>query len=126
MLVEIVLLPLTGELTEVARARAWARDNCAGAGADQLADIMAVVDELTSNALRHAVPPYALRLLRSPGYLRVEVDDGSPELVRARAPSTTGGRGLHLVEALTRDWGQVGHAGGKTVWAEPIVDTVAR
>jgi anti-sigma regulatory factor (Ser/Thr protein kinase) len=92
--VEIVLLPLTGELTELARARAWARESCSGTGADQIADIMSVVDELTSNAFRHAVPPYALRLLRSPGYLRIEVDDGSLQLVRARAPSTTGGRGL--------------------------------
>jgi signal transduction histidine kinase len=38
-------------------------------------DVVTVVDELTSNALRHGEPPRQVRLLRRLNWLCVEVDD---------------------------------------------------
>jgi two-component sensor histidine kinase len=112
------VLVITGELTELARVRRWARDVLAGLGEDTLIDALAVVDELTSNALRHAKAPFRVSLRRTDGSLRVEVADGSTEPAAPRTPSQDGGRGLLLVDAYTRGWGQETHPDGKIVWAE--------
>ncbi|MDT8915248.1 ATP-binding protein [Amycolatopsis sp. PS_44_ISF1] len=100
------------------RVRSWVRANLADVDGDALSDAVQVVDELTTNALSHGSPPQRLRLLRRPGRVRVEVDDSGPAQARPREPSTTGGRGLLLVAAISDDWGQYATPTGKTVWAE--------
>jgi two-component sensor histidine kinase len=112
------VLVITGELTELARVRRWARQVLADVDEDVLFDALAVVDELTSNALRHSSSPYRVGLRRRNGTLHVEVADGSTKPATPRTPSEDGGRGLLLVAAYSLGWGQQTHPDGKIVWAE--------
>jgi len=112
------VLVITGELTELARVRRWARQVLADVDEDVRFDALAVVDELTSNALRHSSSPYRVGLRRENGTLRVEVADGSTKPATPRTPGEDGGRGLPLVEAYSLGWGQESHPDGKLVWAE--------
>ncbi|MEU3489695.1 SpoIIE family protein phosphatase [Streptomyces massasporeus] len=78
-----------------------------------------VVSELVTNAIRHAEPPFQLRLIHD-STLICEVSDGgntAPHLRRARTYDE-GGRGLLLVAQLTERWGTRQSAVGKTIWAE--------
>jgi anti-sigma regulatory factor (Ser/Thr protein kinase) len=112
------VLVIAGELTELSRVRQWARMFLGDLDQDVSIDALAVVDELTSNALRHGEAPYRVRLHRTPGRLRVEVADGSTVPAAPRSPDADGGRGLPLVQAYSLGWGQEPHGGGKVVWAE--------
>lgn len=113
------------DLRELARVRGWARAMLPDLTADLLTDVVMVLDELVSNALRHARPPVRVRLRRRPGRLRIEIDDGSAIPATRRTPGSDGGRGMALVEKCTAAWGQLRHGSGKTVWAELSLD-VAR
>lgn len=116
-------LGISAELTELARVRAWVRSVLHGFPATVVTTAIMVVDELTSNALRHGQAPYQVRLLPGAAKLRIEVDDGSGESARRRAPSDRGGRGLLLVERCAAAWGQLRRPDGKTLWAElPTTD----
>jgi hypothetical protein len=112
------VLVISDELTELARVRRWARQVLADVDEDVLVDALAVIDELTSNALRYSRPPYRVGLRRGNGTLRVEVADGSTDPATPRPPSVDGGRGLLLVAAYSLGWGQKTHPDGKIVWAE--------
>lgn len=115
------VLALNGELTELRRVRQWARTVLTDLGdvlADAHADVVSVIDELTSNALRHGRAPFRVCLRRNGNRLRIEVSDGSRERAVRRVPDDHGGRGLLLVEALSLDWGQELRPDGKIVWAE--------
>ncbi|RZU17947.1 SpoIIE family protein phosphatase [Streptomyces sp. BK239] len=78
-----------------------------------------VVSELVTNAIRYAVGPIRLRLIRGRA-LVCEVHDGGATAPRLRHPRTTdeGGRGLLLVSQLTRRWGTRFTPEGKIIWAE--------
>jgi anti-sigma regulatory factor (Ser/Thr protein kinase) len=104
-----------------ALVREWAQDLLAGLEPESLADAVLVLDELVSNALRHGRTPAWVRLVRETGRLRFEVTDASPRPARPRPPDIEGGRGLMMVDACSRRWGQWQHDGGKTVWAELAV-----
>lgn len=105
---------------------------------DQAADVALMTSELVSNAVkatgfadrqpkswevtaRHVI---ALQLRVLDGSLFIEVWDRSP-LVPVKQEVTAdaeGGRGLHLVEALAKDWGIYRPpAGGKIVWARVLL-----
>lgn len=80
-----------------------------------------LVSELAANVALHARTRFTVRLQPLPGGgARLEVSDGSPRVPRTRrfGEEATTGRGLHLVEDLSRAWGVETHDGGKTVWAE--------
>ena len=87
-----------------------------------------VVAELAANAVTHgrvAGRDFELRLALDPdaGVLRIEVSDARGEARPATAPAppaddAESGRGLLLVQALTRAWGVSSRDVGKTVWAE--------
>jgi signal transduction histidine kinase len=111
-------LGITAELTELARVRHWVRSVLGGFPAHVVSTAVMVVDELTSNALRHGRAPYHVRLLPGAAKLRIEVDDGAGEPARRRLPSDHGGRGLLLVERCAAAWGQLRRPSGKTLWAE--------
>ena len=79
------------------------------------------VSELVGNAVRHGSPgDLRLRLSMTARRLRLEVCDSAstqPALRRV-ADGDEGGRGLHLVAAVSARWGVRREAVGKTVWAE--------
>jgi hypothetical protein len=79
------------------------------------------VSELACNAVIHAKTLFTVTLeeLDAGGY-RLGVTDASPRLPQPRhygAESTTG-RGLRLVEQMSRGWGVETTEASKTVWAE--------
>ncbi len=89
-----------------------------------LDDLLLIVTELISNALRHAdaMPSgdIGVNWLIDAGSITVSVTDGGgnqlPHTVDA-APDATSGRGMAIVAALADDWG-IRHAEGVvTVWA---------
>ncbi|UOZ10674.1 alpha/beta fold hydrolase [Amycolatopsis sp. WQ 127309] len=114
----VIALEVADDLRELATVRTWAARVVQDLPEDQRLDVLTVVGELTSNALRHGEPPRQIRLLRKPGWLCVEVDDTCLDSACPRPPSTTGGHGLTLVAAISASWGQRQRATGKTVWAE--------
>jgi serine/threonine-protein kinase RsbW len=87
-------------------------------------DLTAIVtSELVTNAAVHGEEPIDLRVRLSRDTVSVEVtdahqsDDGLEAL--EPTPTETRGRGLTIVQSLTRRWGVVQHPDdGKTVWAE--------
>lgn len=80
-----------------------------------------VVSELVTNAVIHANTSVTVGLSLLPeGGARIEVGDASswPPTPRQVAMDQPGGRGLVLVDGLSRDWGVIPSEEGKTVWAE--------
>lgn len=81
------------------------------------------VSELVTNAIRATGPDSPVRLwLRSDGaQLLAEVWDDSDWLPvpQEQDPDATSGRGLLLVEAVSKNWGSfaLGPSAGKIVWA---------
>jgi anti-sigma regulatory factor (Ser/Thr protein kinase) len=83
-------------------------------------DAMVVASELTDNMVSHARSDGWLRLELRPQVLTVAVADTDPRPPRLRVPGhrAGGGRGLVLVDKLSRTWGTAAQvAGGKVVWA---------
>ena len=92
-------------------------------------DIVIVVSELVTNALRHALPgagdtrlrrPIQLGLLQLGPCVLCAVADPSQAVPAPRIPGTLGetGRGLHIICALSDQWGCTTPSDtGKAVWA---------
>lgn len=81
------------------------------------------LSEVVTNALVHAGTPVDLAVRYDPGrpgWLRVEVTDGSAQLPRpARLPRGAGtGRGLALLDRTVDRWGAERTGAGKVVWFE--------
>jgi serine/threonine-protein kinase RsbW len=76
---------------------------------DVLGDARLLISELVSNCVRHAG-------LATDGVVRIGAD-GTAGTVAARPPTSQGGYGLHLVEALAHRWG-VTREGFTRVWVE--------
>lgn len=83
-------------------------------------DIELVVSELSTNAMVHAATSFEVSLHAFEQTLLLTVADGSrigPSLDAAHVLDTSG-RGLAIVNLLSRDWGVDTHTNGKSVWAE--------
>jgi anti-sigma regulatory factor (Ser/Thr protein kinase) len=96
--------------------------------AERCQDIVIVVSELLTNALRHALPgsgdarprrPVRLGLLQLGLYVLCAVADPSTAAPVPQSPGAFGetGRGLHIVYALSDGWGYTTSGTGKVVWA---------
>ena len=110
---------LTARPTAVAQARDLIRDRLLAWGLQGMADVVELlVSELVTNALRYGIAPFGLRMTRDAHNVLVEVSDGNPTVPRLRTATTgdEGGRGLHLVDELSSDWGVRSRPQGKTVW----------
>ena len=130
-----LLLPFAASSVGVARRRLVSDLIRAGICGSVITDAALVLSEILSNALRHAtpLPGSGLRVAWSldAGTVRVSVSDGGaqtlPELGEP-SPSTTGGRGLRIVDRLSQCWGTHRDDKGVTVWAEvpvPQMTTIA-
>ncbi|MCX4834213.1 MULTISPECIES: ATP-binding protein [unclassified Streptomyces] len=110
-------------------------------GEEQVDDVVLAVSELVANATEHAPGPYALRLRRTSGEYVCEVEDTDlhmPQLPVFPAAAPFGpvpdargggidallavlgerGRGLHIVDELTRGaWGFTARGAVKVAWA---------
>jgi anti-sigma regulatory factor (Ser/Thr protein kinase) len=80
-----------------------------------------LTSEIVTNAILYGGPPMHLHAELAGADLRVSVNDGGHEAV---VPVENvmwydrGGRGLHLVEALSSRWGVEDRVTGKQVWFE--------
>ncbi len=118
-----------GRAAHVGHAREFVR-GVLGAGWPGLDDVLVMVSEIASNAVRHTASAgegggFDLTVLAIDEGARIAVsdrggsseprlhdddDDGSGVL--------TGGRGLRIVDALAADWGFTGDELGRVVWFE--------
>ncbi len=80
-----------------------------------------ILSELVSNAVMHGAQPIQVVVSGEAGKLRIDVADGDthpPRPLHFGSADRTGGRGLHIVNALSEQWGTTIHEHGKSVWAE--------
>jgi anti-sigma regulatory factor (Ser/Thr protein kinase) len=119
------LAPLPSQVPE---ARAFVTRSLQSWGlADLVGPAVLVVSELVTNSVLHAVTVLDVAVSTLQGRVRVAVHDHAGGAPRAhpgqRLEDDVGGRGLQLVQAVTRGWGVLpGRRGGKTVWA--VLDQV--
>jgi anti-sigma regulatory factor (Ser/Thr protein kinase) len=96
---------------------------------DLVDDAVVIISELVTNAVRHGLPPNAaaaggtpikLTLVRQGRFVVCIVSDPSHQSPQVRTADDVceNGRGLHVIEALSRVWGWTPLPGaGKAVWA---------
>jgi anti-sigma regulatory factor (Ser/Thr protein kinase) len=103
-------------VSAIAQLSQWGRGHLAD-------DTAAIVAELVANAVAASMPagtPVGFGMILTDSSVVVEVFDRAPG---EPAPGTTtpeaeSGRGLHLVAALSCQWGWTLLRGSKVVWAE--------
>ncbi|MFI6144660.1 ATP-binding protein [Streptomyces sp. NPDC051109] len=123
---------------------AWPGPEYRGALTDEerhaaVEDVLLLVSEAVTNAVRHGGGPTELVLRLCPSApdaalgraadLRIEVSDASRAMPRLRTPTVLGrpgGYGLKVMNLLARRWGVTPRAGGKTVWFEVAAPVPAR
>lgn len=91
--------------------------------ADRLLDLVdpvrLVVSELATNALVHGQTPFIVTLSRAHDTVNLVVSNDSAWVTGHRSDELLpdGGRGLGIVNVLSRDWGVITDIGSTTVWA---------
>ena len=88
-----------------------------GAPAD---DAHVVLGELVTNALTHSMDVFTLTLNLHKDRILIEVWDCTDATPKITMPDdlAVNGRGMFLIDALTKEWGvRTEEQGGKTVWA---------
>lgn len=122
-------LDVVADPNELRRVRAFAVERLREWDCEEeLDDAELLVSELATNAVVHAGTPYRVTVRRRLQAVRFEVADRSPAVPQPRLVSEIeeGGRGMHLVSALSTAWGVDPTADGKVVWAEIPCDLTAR
>lgn len=110
-------LPISGAAR---RARDVVTDACLRWDEPDLVGAAALVaSELVTNAAMHAHTMMTMQVRLRPCHVRVAVFDGSatPAVTRRPGPAGASGRGLHLVDAVSTDWGSTPLRSGKVVWS---------
>lgn len=107
--------------TGPAKARSAVAASAQALGLGQACDdVLLLVSEMVTNAVRHARPPVHLEISAGEQDVVVAVCDGSPEPPEPRpaGDDAEGGRGMLLVDLLTTDHGvRTDPPDGKAVWA---------
>ncbi|PRY41378.1 ATP-binding protein [Umezawaea tangerina] len=127
------LLTMPIARNDLALVRERVRLSLAWCSAEVVGDVELVATELISNALDHARLPHQVTIagylprdsgFTGPGAVQgevvIEVLDGSRDLPPLINQSTAGayrGRGMRLVQTLSRSWGVLRGERTKTVWA---------
>src|ERR1700755_653935 len=112
------VIPLQAHASSAAMARSFVRDQLVATDMGRLVeDVVLVASELATNAVRHARAPFRVTLQAFDDTLRLTAAAGSPSGPQRRKPPTleSGGRGIAIVEHLSRDWGVIEQGGGKSV-----------
>ena len=102
-------------------AREFVRRTCARWELDTVLEpALLVVSELVTNAVHHARTRVTVGLLLRTDHLLVEVEDVDcrPPVLQHNDRDAVGGRGLILIDAVSRRWGSQPCPLGKVVWAE--------
>ncbi|WP_277441663.1 ATP-binding protein [Streptomyces sp. SPB162] len=106
-------------------ARAFLDDGTDAPAATVAREVLLVIAELVSNAVRHAPGPYVLQLSQDGARLLISVSDGGTSGPVPRPPDPSaggGGFGWHLVQRLSERVDVVAHAeSGKTVTATVVL-----
>ena len=92
-----------------------------GGSLDEVPEVMVLIaTELSTNALRHGIPPTIVRLLATDDCLILDVADHDlthmPDLDETQ-PDDTGGRGLQIARAVSLDVGWYATDDTKNIWA---------
>ena len=121
---------LPGTRDQVARARRMV-SGALGRDHPLHDDCVLLTSEIVTNAVLHSdsgrVGAFTLTVSYTADRVRVSVrDDGSarPPCGCHADPYSPGGRGLPLLEALSRRWGVTREAGANNVWFELVLDLV--
>ena len=87
---------------------------------DLVLDATLVASELATNAVLHASSPFRVSVDRSVGVVCIAIQDVASDPAQQRDPNghDASGRGMAIVEALSRRWGCDSLPTGKVVWAE--------
>lgn len=114
-------IQLSAEPISVTRGRHFVRDVLLDWGLPRLVDdAQLCTSELVANAVRHARTDLVLSVGTRAGAVIISIEDGEPELRRPVPASSDAlaehGRGLHIVAAISSDWGVTTAAGGKVIW----------
>lgn len=106
---------LPSSLLSPGHARMWAGRALPGSGlsAAEHDDVMLLISELVTNAVRHArcdpVATVVIRLAASSDCIRIEVSDRGAGFATAAitrpAGHSEGGRGLFIIDAIASRWG---------------------
>jgi anti-sigma regulatory factor (Ser/Thr protein kinase) len=85
-----------------------------------LTDASTIASELATNAVLHASTPFLLSIERSPDAILIRIEDGATDHAEPRESQEhdLSGRGVAIVQALSRRWGSDPLSTGKVVWAE--------
>jgi hypothetical protein len=114
----VVLEPVVGAAR---RARELVTEACGRWDLPDLAgSACIVITELVNNVVAHARTPMTVLLARHQDTMSVAVRDKSsaqPRFTGPVAPTSYGGRGLLLIDSVSRRWGNLGLTDGKVVWA---------
>ena len=89
-----------------------------GIAEDVIDDASLLASELMSNAVKHGGGVVDMQIEAEDGLLHVGVRDdagGVPTVSQADATSS-GGRGMWIVQSIAQDWGTDPDGAGKTVW----------
>ena len=86
-------------------------------------DCSLVLSELTSNAVTAGSTVVSISVEVHRDHVRIAADDDGPGVPRpvAAGPSDRHGRGLAIVESLSRAWGVQHRPLGKQVWADVAI-----
>ncbi|WP_433264015.1 ATP-binding protein [Micromonospora vinacea] len=115
---------LTAELAPAVGAARQARElvttGCERWGMPTLTDPACIaVTEMVNNVVAHAQTPMTVRLAPQDSTLHLAVRDHSPRrptFAGISPPNRAGGRGLLLIDTVTRRWGSSAVPDGKVVW----------
>ncbi|TDB78174.1 sulfate transporter [Micromonospora sp. KC721] len=116
----LAALDLAPEVGAARRARELVVDGCARWGIPELTEPACIaVTEMVNNVVAHARTPMTLRLAPRDHRLHVAVRDRSRQQPSYAGPApltSTGGRGLLLIDTVARRWGSTAVPDGKVVW----------